>query len=53
MKKCIIVKYGEVERLCKTCGYVLWEEKGKSNDEIIENMSKAGYEKPNCKLNEK
>jgi len=50
-RSCLIVKYGEVERLCKKCGYVMWEEEGKSNDEIIDNMVKAGYDAPSCRNN--
>lgn len=50
-RSCLIVQYGEVERLCKKCGYVLWEEEGKSNDEIIDNMVKAGYDAPSCRNN--
>ena len=50
-QSCLIVQYGEEERLCKKCGYVLWEEKGKSNDEIINNMVKAGYDAPTCRDN--
>jgi hypothetical protein len=50
-RSCLIVKYSEVERLCKKCGYVMWEEEGKSNDEIIDNMIKAGYDAPSCRNN--
>jgi hypothetical protein len=48
-KKCFFLKYGEVERICNNCGYVIWEKEGKSNDEIIDNMIKAGYEAPICR----
>lgn len=47
-RSCNIVQYGEEERLCRTCGYVLWEDKGKTNEEIINDMVKNGYPKPNC-----
>jgi hypothetical protein len=50
-RSCLIVQYGEEERLCKKCGYILWEKKGKSNDEIIDNMAKAGYDAPKCRDN--
>lgn len=50
-RSCNIVPYGEEERLCRTCGYVLWESKGKSNEEIINDMAKNGYPKPNCMVN--
>jgi len=52
MKKCVIISYGEEERLCKVCGYVMWEDKGKSDDEIIDSVIKRGYEKPKCRNNE-
>lgn len=47
-RSCNIVQYGEAERLCRTCGYVLWEDKGKSNEEILNDMAKIGYPKPDC-----
>lgn len=52
MKKCDIVHYGKEERLCRTCGYVLWED-GKSNEETIKVMVEAGYEEPECKIKNK
>jgi hypothetical protein len=47
-RNCVIVQYGSEERLCRKCGYVLWDEKGKTNEEIIGNMVKSGYKSPSC-----
>ena len=48
MKNCPIVPYGTVERLCKKCGYVFDEKKGKTNEEIATDMANSGYELPAC-----
>ena len=48
MKNCPIVPYGTVERLCKRCGYVFWEDKGKTIEEIAANMANSGYDLPAC-----
>lgn len=45
---CNIEKYGE-ERRCTKCGYILWEEEGKTNEDILKEMVAAGYPSPECK----
>lgn len=50
-RSCNIVPYGDEERLCRTCGYVLWEDKGKTNEDILNDMINSGYPSPNCKNN--
>lgn len=47
-QRCNIQPYGDEERICKECGYVLWEEKGKKDEEIIKNMIEFGYPTPEC-----
>lgn len=37
-KKCNFVPYGEVENLCRTCGYVTWVDLTKTYDEIVSDM---------------
>lgn len=46
--RCKFVPYGEVENRCTKCGYVIWVDKSKTFDEIVEDMYKFGYPKPDC-----
>jgi len=46
--KCKLVPYGKEEKRCIKCGYITWNEESKSDIEIIHNMIKQGYQKPNC-----
>ena len=46
--RCILVKYGDVEKRCVKCNYITWVSEGKKDSEIIEDMVNAGYPLPNC-----
>lgn len=48
-KECNFVPYGEVENRCTKCGYITWVNKNKGIDEILEDMARVGYPRPNCK----
>lgn len=45
---CNLKHYGEVEMICTKCGYVTWKDDSKTNEELIEQMVKAGYPIPDC-----
>lgn len=47
-KQCNFVPYGEVENRCTKCGYITWVDKNKGIEEILEDMYRVGYPKPNC-----
>jgi hypothetical protein len=46
--RCSFVPYGKVENRCTKCGYITWVDKNKTFDEIVEDMHKNGYPKPDC-----
>lgn len=46
--RCSFVPYGEVENRCTKCGYITWVDESKTFDEIVEDMHKSGYPKPDC-----
>lgn len=45
---CRFVDYGDVERRCTRCGYVIWKN-GKTDNEVLIDMISHGYPLPGCK----
>ena len=52
MSKCNFKPYGDVEKRCLKCGYVIWVNEDKTDNEIVNDMIKLDYPKPNCFLNQ-
>lgn len=50
-KPCFIVQYGNEERLCKKCGYVMFNDKDMTDEQIIDQMIEDGYSVPPCRNN--
>ncbi len=48
--RCNFVPYGEVENRCTKCGYITWVDTTKTYDEIVSDMIKCGYDKPDCDI---
>lgn len=44
---CFLIPFGDEEKRCIKCGYITWNV-NKSNNEIITDMIRAGYEMPTC-----
>lgn len=47
LHKCKLIPYGTEEKKCIKCGYITWNA-NKTDNEIIEDMIKAGYPVPDC-----
>jgi len=48
--KCKFRMYGDVEKLCIKCGYIIWFN-GKDTDlTVLNNMVNSGYPIPNCNI---
>lgn len=48
---CRLVDYGNEEKRCLVCGYITWNSE-KTDEEIVSDMIKAGYQPPKCKKDE-
>ena len=48
---CTFVKYGDVEKKCTKCGYVIWHNGITDDGAILKEMMESGYGYPDCKNN--